>query len=83
MVVRVLKLLKKELPQLLLACDVCLCPYTDHGHCGSAFFFVMVVVVGRHTHACFAVEKYKLIICGFGLFISYMKWQLNKKIAFV
>lgn len=19
---------------MLLACDVCLCPYTDHGHCG-------------------------------------------------
>ena len=21
-------------PDLLIACDVCLCPYTDHGHCG-------------------------------------------------
>ena len=21
-------------PDLLVACDVCLCPYTDHGHCG-------------------------------------------------
>uniref|UniRef100_A0A8C3LK10 Delta-aminolevulinic acid dehydratase n=1 Tax=Chrysolophus pictus TaxID=9089 RepID=A0A8C3LK10_CHRPC len=21
-------------PQLLIACDVCLCPYTSHGHCG-------------------------------------------------
>ena len=26
--------MKKELPSLLVACDVCLCPYTDHGHCG-------------------------------------------------
>lgn len=22
-------------PQLLIACDVCLCPYTSHGHCGE------------------------------------------------
>lgn len=26
--------LKKEYPQLLVATDVCLCEYTDHGHCG-------------------------------------------------
>lgn len=26
--------LRKWFPALLLACDVCLCPYTDHGHCG-------------------------------------------------
>ena len=28
------KLLKKELPQLLLITDVCLCEYMEHGHCG-------------------------------------------------
>lgn len=33
-VVRALPLLRKRFPQLLIACDVCLCPYTDHGHCG-------------------------------------------------
>lgn len=22
-------------PELLVACDVCLCPYTSHGHCGQ------------------------------------------------
>ncbi|NXU06808.1 HEM2 dehydratase, partial [Buphagus erythrorhynchus] len=22
-------------PELLIACDVCLCPYTSHGHCGE------------------------------------------------
>jgi porphobilinogen synthase len=27
-------LLKKELPELLTIADVCLCDYTDHGHCG-------------------------------------------------
>ena len=27
--------LRQVFPELLLACDVCLCPYTDHGHCGG------------------------------------------------
>ena len=26
--------LKKEVPQLVVITDVCLCEYTDHGHCG-------------------------------------------------
>ncbi|MDI6800262.1 MAG: porphobilinogen synthase [Actinomycetota bacterium] len=26
--------LKKDLPELLVITDVCLCAYTDHGHCG-------------------------------------------------
>jgi porphobilinogen synthase len=29
-----LRLLKKELPQLLVITDVCLCEYMEHGHCG-------------------------------------------------
>ena len=33
-VIQTIKLLKKELPTLLVAADVCLCEYTDHGHCG-------------------------------------------------
>jgi porphobilinogen synthase len=28
------RLLKKELPQLLVLTDVCLCEYMEHGHCG-------------------------------------------------
>src|SRR5689334_10336348 len=28
------KLLKKELPSLLMITDVCLCEYMEHGHCG-------------------------------------------------
>src|SRR5262245_39805213 len=28
------RLLKKELPQLLVIIDVCLCEYMEHGHCG-------------------------------------------------
>ena len=26
--------IKKRLPELVVICDVCLCEYTDHGHCG-------------------------------------------------
>lgn len=26
--------LKKAVPELVVICDVCLCEYTDHGHCG-------------------------------------------------
>jgi porphobilinogen synthase len=28
------RLLKAELPQLVVITDVCMCEYTDHGHCG-------------------------------------------------
>lgn len=33
-VIRAIPYLRKCFPQLLIACDVCLCPYTHHGHCG-------------------------------------------------
>jgi porphobilinogen synthase len=33
-VIQAIKLIRKELPTLLIAADVCLCEYTDHGHCG-------------------------------------------------
>ncbi len=29
-----IRLLKKELPQMVVISDVCMCEYTDHGHCG-------------------------------------------------
>lgn len=31
---RALRSLRDELPELVLVSDVCLCEYTDHGHCG-------------------------------------------------
>jgi porphobilinogen synthase len=31
---KTIKILKKNLPDLLVITDVCLCEYTDHGHCG-------------------------------------------------
>lgn len=33
-VIKALPLLRQKFPDLLIACDVCLCPYTSHGHCG-------------------------------------------------
>ena len=33
---RAVRLLKRELPQLLVITDVCLCEYMSHGHCGIA-----------------------------------------------
>jgi porphobilinogen synthase len=34
-VCRAVEALKKALPQLCVITDVCLCEYTDHGHCGA------------------------------------------------
>jgi porphobilinogen synthase len=31
---RAVSALKKAVPELVVICDVCLCEYTDHGHCG-------------------------------------------------
>ena len=36
--------LKAEVPDLAVICDVCLCEYTDHGHCG-----VLTETAGRRT----------------------------------
>lgn len=33
-VMAAIKKIKAEFPELTIACDVCLCPYTSHGHCG-------------------------------------------------
>jgi porphobilinogen synthase len=31
---RAVRAIKRELPEMLVVTDVCLCEYTDHGHCG-------------------------------------------------
>lgn len=33
-VIKALPKIKEWFPSLTVACDVCLCPYTSHGHCG-------------------------------------------------
>ncbi|XP_010142991.1 PREDICTED: delta-aminolevulinic acid dehydratase, partial [Buceros rhinoceros silvestris] len=32
--IQAIKKIRCTFPELLVACDVCLCPYTSHGHCG-------------------------------------------------
>ncbi|CEQ41934.1 SPOSA6832_03694, partial [Sporobolomyces salmonicolor] len=34
-VIQATELIRREFPDLVVACDVCLCEYTDHGHCGE------------------------------------------------
>lgn len=33
-VIKAVKLFRETFPSLLVACDLCLCAYTSHGHCG-------------------------------------------------
>ncbi|CAG8497233.1 8679_t:CDS:2 [Acaulospora morrowiae] len=33
-VILAVKLIREKFPGLYIACDICLCEYTDHGHCG-------------------------------------------------
>jgi len=33
-VIECTKVLRSKVPELLISCDVCMCEYTDHGHCG-------------------------------------------------
>ncbi|KAH6631009.1 hypothetical protein B0J18DRAFT_117953 [Chaetomium sp. MPI-SDFR-AT-0129] len=33
-VIRSIRVLRQRFPQLYITCDVCLCEYTSHGHCG-------------------------------------------------
>ena len=36
-VTRSIPLIRKWFPELTIACDVCLCAYTNHGHCGTFY----------------------------------------------
>jgi porphobilinogen synthase len=44
------RLLKKELPSLLVITDVCLCEYMEHGHCGVVA--ATPSSPGRYSHGC-------------------------------
>lgn len=37
------KKIRSLFPELLVACDVCLCPYTSHGHCGQCLFYILLL----------------------------------------
>ncbi len=34
-VIQATKLIRRVFPEVVVACDVCLCEYTSHGHCGE------------------------------------------------
>lgn len=38
-----IRAIKKEIPEMVVVTDVCLCEYTDHGHCG-------ILNTGEHYH---------------------------------
>jgi len=38
-----IRAIKKEIPEMVVVTDVCLCEYTDHGHCG-------ILNTGEHAH---------------------------------
>src|SRR5688572_1000113 len=40
---QVIRAIKKEIPEMVVVTDVCLCEYTDHGHCG-------ILNTGEHFH---------------------------------
>lgn len=35
--IQALPLIRKWFPNVVVACDVCLCAYTEHGHCGILY----------------------------------------------
>ncbi|HSG41708.1 MAG TPA: porphobilinogen synthase [Anaerolineales bacterium] len=39
-----IRAIKREFPEMVVVTDVCLCEYTDHGHCG-------ILNTGEHFHA--------------------------------
>lgn len=41
---RAIRAIKREIPEMLVVTDICLCEYTDHGHCG-------ILNTGEHLHA--------------------------------
>ncbi|MBC8336745.1 MAG: porphobilinogen synthase [Anaerolineales bacterium] len=47
-----IRAIKREIPEMVVATDVCLCEYTDHGHCG-------ILNTGEHFQASFP-ESYVL-----------------------
>lgn len=34
--IQAVKLIREKYPDVVIACDVCLCEYTSHGHCGAS-----------------------------------------------
>ena len=46
--------LRSRFPELLILCDVCLCAYTDHGHCGISLYSYShcIFLQWNHNNMC-------------------------------
>jgi len=55
-VMEAVRRIKKEFPNLTVACDVCLCPYTSHGHCGVLNDDAEGSINNRATLPCLASQ---------------------------
>jgi porphobilinogen synthase len=53
---KAVRALKKELPELIVICDVCLCEYMSHGHCGV----IRKLPRSRGTPKDFGAHEYKI-----------------------
>lgn len=50
-VILAIQLIRQHFPNLVIAVDVCLCEYTDHGHCGALITpSFSLAKVGRPSH---------------------------------
>ena len=43
--------IRAQYPGLTIACDVCLCPYTSHGHCGLLHQGINLLIIAHHQSA--------------------------------
>ena len=73
-VMEAVRRIKKEFPSLTVACDVCLCPYTSHGHCGvlndGMYGFMCFKLLGE-TQECTLLSLEKAILVGCSLVSDY------------
>ena len=42
--------IRSAFPELLILCDVCLCAYTNHGHCGKETNWLKVFYIHETNH---------------------------------
>ncbi|KAM9218006.1 delta-aminolevulinic acid dehydratase isoform 2-T2 [Leptosomus discolor] len=68
--IQAIKKIRSTFPELLIACDVCLCPYTSHGHCGCHIVAPSDMMDGR-----VAAMKNALISHDLGNKVSVMSYS--------
>uniref|UniRef100_A0A8C3QDQ2 Delta-aminolevulinic acid dehydratase n=1 Tax=Geospiza parvula TaxID=87175 RepID=A0A8C3QDQ2_GEOPR len=68
--IQAIRKIHSTFPELLIACDVCLCPYTSHGHCGCHIVAPSDMMDGR-----IAAIKQALISNDLGNKVSVMSYS--------